>query len=297
MNTPSESQIFEACRRLTVALPDGASMPRLGQGTWRMGERAARRGEELEALRLGAGLGMTLIDTAEMYGEGLSESLIGEAIRPLRRDDLFLVSKVYPHNAGRSRIFQSCENTLLRLGVERLDLYLLHWRGGVPLLETVDCMQQLVKQGKIARWGVSNFDADDMQELWDVTDGDKCCVNQVLYYLGSRGVEFDLLPWQRGRSVALMAYCPLAQGGRLRAGLLGNAAVQAAAKRHQATPAQVLLAFLLRDPLVVAIPKASSPAHARENAEAACLALTDEDVMALSAAFPAPRRKTPLDMQ
>lgn len=297
MNRYSDQQIYAACRRLTAALPDGAGIPRLGQGTWHMGDHPARRSAEIEALRTGVELGMTLIDTAEMYGEGLSESLIGEAIRPLPRGELFVVSKVYPHNAGEARIFQSCENTLRRLGVERLDLYLLHWRGGIALAETVACMQKLIFQGKIARWGVSNFDTDDMQELWGVPNGDKCCVNQVLYHLGSRGIEFDLLPWHRRHAVPVMAYCPLAQGGRLRAGLVQNASVQAVAKRHQATPAQILLAFLLRDPLVVAIPKASSRAHVRENAAASLVSLTDEDVAALSAAFPAPRRKMPLDLR
>ena len=179
----------------TVTLPDGTQVPALGQGTWYLGEQPAVRARELAALRTGIEHGMTLLDTAEMYGGGRSEELVGEAIRPYDREKLFLVSKVYPHNAGRPEIFRSCENSLRRLGTEYLDLYLLHWRGSVPFAETAECMEELVRKGRIRRWGVSNLDTDDMEELWGVPGGAQCQVDQVLYHLGSRGVEYDLLPW------------------------------------------------------------------------------------------------------
>ncbi len=220
-------------------------------------------------------------------------------VLPLERDELFLVSKVYPHNAGRDRIFDSCRASLDRLGTGALDLYLLHWRGDVPLAETVACMEELRAEGLIRRWGVSNFDVADMQELMSVPGGDACAVNQVLYHLGSRGIEFDLLPWQDAHGIPLMAYCPLAQAGRLaRArGLLRDPSVAEVAARHDATPAQVLLAFVIRSGTVVAIPKASTPAHARDNAAALDLRLTGDDLALLDRRFPAPARKTPLDME
>lgn len=297
LNTTAEQKIREKNRAARVALPDGTEAPRLGQGTWHLSERASRRDSELEALRLGIRLGMTLIDTAEMYGEGRSESLVGEAIRGISRESLFLVSKVYPHNAGRGRIFESCKNSLRRLGTDYLDLYLLHWRGSVPLAETVACMEELTAQGLIRRWGVSNFDTDDMEELWNTPGGNRCAVNQVLYHLGSRGVEYDLLPWMRKRRVPLMAYCPIAQGGSLRRGLFENPSVLRVAGAHGATPAQVLLSFVTRGGDVVAIPKAGTPQHTLENAGAGLLELSESDLSALSAAFPAPKRKTVLDMQ
>ena len=180
-----------------VRLKDGALMPKLGQGTWFLGEDKSKEQDEIKSIKIGIENNMTLIDTAEMYGEGLAEELVGKAIKGYDREKLFLVSKVYPHNAGRRNIFRSCENTLKRMGVEYLDLYLLHWRGAVPLSETVECMEELVKKGKIKRWGVSNFDIDDMKELMTVKDGDKCVVNQVLYHLGSRGIEYSLYPWMK----------------------------------------------------------------------------------------------------
>lgn len=283
----------------TVKLPDGTLVPAIGQGTWYMGDDPARRASEIEALRTGVACGMTLIDTAEMYGEGAAERLVGEAIAPLDRDGLFLVSKVYPHNAGRAHIFGSCRASLDRLGVGALDLYLLHWRGDVPLAETVACMEELRAEGLIRRWGVSNFDVADMEELMSVPGGDACAVNQVLYHLGSRGIEFDLAPWQAARAIPLMAYCPLAQAGRLaRArGLLQDPSVAEVAARHDATPAQVLLAFAIRSGDVVAIPKAAAPEHARDNAAALDLRLTRDDLALLDRRFPAPARKTPLDME
>lgn len=286
----------EACAGLAVRLPDGALMPRLGQGTWKMGERAGLWETEKQSIRRGIQAGMTLIDTAEMYGSGRSEQLIGEAIRGMDRNGLFLVSKVYPHNAGRRHMRESCEASLKRLGTEYLDLYLLHWRGGIPLRETVECMEELQAEGKIRRWGVSNFDREDMEELWRVRGGEKCAVNQVLYHLGSRGIEYDLLPWMRERGVIPMAYCPVAQGGSLRRGMLQNTAVQEIARAHRAAPMQVLLAFLLKQPDIVAIPKASLPEHTEENAAAALVRLSDDEWKALSDAFPAPDHKTALDM-
>ena len=245
-----------------------------------------------------------LVDTAEMYGDGEAERLVGEALlgtaglaAPAPREDLTIVSKVYPWNAGRDRIFDACDATLERLGTDHLDLYLLHWRGNVPLRETVACMEELVAQGQILRWGVSNFDVDDMEELWEVPVGDHCVVNQVLYHLGSRGIEYDLLPWMEERGVACMAYCPLAQAGTLRRGLFTSPAVEEVARRHGATPAQVLLAFCVRDGNVIAIPRTSSASHAVENAKAAELELDDRDLTLLDRAFPAPTRKMPLDMQ
>ena len=280
----------------TVTLPDGTQAPALGQGTWYLGEQPAVRARELAALRTGIEHGMTLLDTAEMYGGGRSEELVGEAIRPYDREKLFLVSKVYPHNAGRPEIFRSCENSLRRLGTEYLDLYLLHWRGSVPFAETAECMEELVRKGRIRRWGVSNLDTDDMEELWGVPGGAQCQADQVLYHLGSRGVEYDLLPWLARHRVAMMAYCPLAQGGALRRGLLESGALRAVARRHGVTEAQALLAFVLDKPGVVAIPRTGSALHAQENAAAATIVLTDEDRRQLDEAFPPPREKAWLDI-
>jgi diketogulonate reductase-like aldo/keto reductase len=288
--------MIENDEKMSITLPDGFKVPRLGQGTWFMGEDRSKKEEEIEALRTGIELGMTLIDTAEMYGEGKSETLIGKAIKEINRDKLFLVSKVYPHNAGRNKIFKSCENSLKRLGVESLDLYLLHWRGNVPLKETVECMEKLVSDGMIKRWGVSNFDTLDMEELWSVPNGNKCAINQVLYHLGSRGIEFDLIPWLKGHNVPVMAYCPIAQGGDLRHGLMSNSSVINISQKYNATPAQILLSFVLHNNNVIAIPKAGTITHVKENAQAGAINLTDEDIKELSKAFPAPNRKTYLDI-
>jgi diketogulonate reductase-like aldo/keto reductase len=271
-----------------VRLPDGATVPALGQGTWRMGERGDRRAEAA-ALRLGLDLGMTLVDTAEMYGEGGAEEVVAEAIAG-RRDEVFLVSKVYPHNASRSKLPRALDASLKRLKVERLDLYLLHWRGSVPLAETVEAMEKARAAGKIARWGVSNLDVDDLEELGPaLTD---CATDQVLWNLEARGVEFDLLPFCARHGMPVMAYSPVGQGGAL----LSHEALRAVAARHGATPAQVALAFILRQPGVIAIPKASDPAHVRLNAAAAALRLEARDLAELDAAFPPPRRKRPLAM-
>jgi len=272
-----------------VRLPDGTTVPPLGQGTWRMGEDRRARAAEVAALRLGIELGLTLIDTAEMYGEGGAEEVVGEAIRDCR-GQVFVVSKVYPHNAGRGTLRRACERSLSRLGIDRIDLYLLHWRGGVALEEVVEGFEALREDGLVARWGVSNFDADDMAELWALPGGRACATDQVLYNPEYRGIEFDLLPWCEARAVPVMAYSPVGQGGRL----LRHPAVRAVAQRHAATTAQVVLAWAVRRPGVIAIPKAAQPEHVRENAAALSLVLTEEDHGELDRAFPPPSRKRPL---
>lgn len=282
--------------RRVVRLPDGAAAPALGQGVWMMGEHPENRTRELAALRGGIEAGMTLIDTAEMYGNGRSERLVAEAIKETPRERLFIVSKVLPTNASRANIFRSCDASLQNLGTDYLDLYLLHWRGRVPLSETVTCMEELVKSGKIRRWGVSNFDVDDMKELWHVPGGDKCAANQVLYHLGSRGIEYELLPWLREHNVPVMAYCPIAQAGELKSELYKSTVVQNVAARHNATVTQVLLAFVLRSGHVIAIPRSGNPAHTKENAAADSIELTEVDMAQLDAAFPAPKHKTHLDI-
>ena len=260
-------------------------MPRLGQGTWRMGE-GGDRAAEVAALRLGVELGMTLLDTAEMYGDGAAEEVVADAMQG-QRDEVFLVSKIYPHNASRAGVAAACERSLRRLRTDRLDLYLLHWRGNTPLAETVTAFERLRGEGKIRAWGVSNFDVADMEELPPA-----CATNQVLYNLDSRGIEFDLLPWCRSRDMPVMAYSPVGQGGAL----LRHPVLKQVATRHDATPAQVALAWTLARPGVVSIPKASDLAHVRLNAMAAALVLTPEDHAALDAAFPPPRRKRALEM-
>lgn len=280
----------------TVSLADGTPMPRFGMGTWYLGESAHAHDRELAALRAGLDAGVRLIDTAEMYGSGAAERLVGEAIRGYNREELFLVSKVYPHNAGRPEIFESVEASLERLGTDYLDMYLLHWRGAIPLSETVECMEELVEDGVIRHWGVSNFDADDLEELYGVFCGDHCAVNQDLYHLGSRGVEYEILPWMRSAGMPLMAYCPLAQAGDLRRGLVSDPAVVEVAHRHGASPLQILLAFVLRDPMVVAIPRSGDAAHVLENIAACDIELSGDDLSLLSSSFPAPAHPVPLDI-
>ncbi len=279
----------------TVTLMDGTRIPALGQGTWYMGEDPLKHDSEIETLRWGIENGMTLIDSAEMYGEGAAEELVGQAIQGYDRSSLFLVSKVYPWNADRDHIFSSCEQSLKRMKTSSLDLYLLHWRGNVPLAETVDCMEELVDQGMIKRWGVSNFDTLDMKELMDA-GGYNCMCDQVLYHLGSRGVEYDLLPWLKKNGMALMSYCPLAHSGALRRKIASSPVVQKVADAHQATAAQVMLAFVIHDSSVFAVPKASSLEHVKENCGAMDLRLSDEEYAALSSTFPAPTHKVELDM-
>ena len=281
----------------TITLAAGDIVPALGQGTWYLGDDPAKRAQEVSALRTGMGAGMRLIDTAEMYGDGRSEKLVGEAIAAAPREELFLVSKVLPENAGEKHIFQCCDATMKRMGVDYLDLYLLHWRGSVPLAETVRCLEQLKELGKIKNWGVSNFDIGDMEELWRIPGGRNCQVNQVLYHMGSRGIEYSLLPWMREHRVALMAYCPLAQGGALRRGLLTDPAVLAVAEKHRATPIQVLLAWCIRDGNTIAIPRTGHPDHTLENAGANALLLDEEDLALIDRQYAPPTRKMPLDEQ
>ncbi|MDK4737916.1 aldo/keto reductase [Rhizobium sp. CNPSo 3464] len=274
----------------TVTLPSGITVPALGQGTWNMGETAARADEEIASLKAGLDLGMTLIDTAEMYGDGGAEEIVGKAIEG-RRDEAFVVSKVYPMNASRTGAIEACERSLKRMKIDRIDLYLLHWRGEYPLAETVAAFEALKAAGKIGAWGVSNFDVDDMEELLAVPDGGNVATNQVLYNLGRRGIEYDLLPWCQERNIAIMAYSPIEQGR-----LAHHPDLIHIAKTYQATPAQVALAFLLERDGVIAIPKTSNPQRVAENRDAVSLDITDEDWATLDAAFPPPARKKPLEM-
>jgi diketogulonate reductase-like aldo/keto reductase len=274
----------------TITLKTGEKVPVLGLGTWRMGERKSERAAELTAVKLGLELGVRLIDTAEMYGEGGAEEIVGEAIAG-KRDSIYLVSKVYPHNASRKGTIAACERSLKRLKTDRLDLYLLHWRGSYPLAETVDAFATLLKDDKIRRWGVSNFDSEDMRELEDQTGGAACASNQVLYHLGSRGIEWELIPYCRRAEVMVMAYSPLGQGPLLR-----KPALATLASKHGVTPAAIALAFVLRQPGVVTIPKAVNPEHVRANLKAIDVSLDAEDLKALDAAFPPPKRATPLQM-
>jgi len=281
-----------------LRLPSGRTIPVLGQGTWYMGEDPGARADEVAALRLGLDLGMTLVDTAEMYGEGGAEEVVGEALAG-RRDEVFLVSKVYPHNADRAGVRAACERSLHRLQTDRLDLYLLHWRGGVPLAETLDAFARLRDEGKILDFGVSNFDLDDMQEAAALPHGKNIAANQVLYNLARRGIEWDLLPWCRQQGIPVMAYSPLESNAADQAPLLGRPQLHTVAGRHGVTPAQVAVAWLLRQDGVVTIPKAVQPAHVRANYAALDLAprLTDEDMATLDAGFPPPKRRRPLEMR
>ena len=279
-----------------IKLKNSIQIPRLGMGTWYLGDDIARRNEEIEALQAGIDAGLTLIDTAEMYGSGKSESLIGEAIKGYDREKLFLVSKVYPHNAETGKIEKSVHASLKRLGTDYLDMYLLHWRGGIPLSHTVRCMEELVKQGVIKNWGVSNFDVDDMQELMSVKDGKNCALNQVLYHIASRGIEYDLLPWQKENNIPVMAYCPLAHGGSLRSSLLQNPVLIEIAGKYNISIMQLLLLFVMRHDNVIAIPKSSKKEHIIENSKVLELEINDEDIALIDSEFPPPSMKTYLDI-
>lgn len=280
-----------------ITLNDGTMVPGLGMGTWFLGEGRRSGAEEEAALRTGLDLGVTLIDTAEMYGNGRAEELVGRTISGYDREKLFVVSKVFPHNAGRRNMQKACENSLRRMNTDYMDLYLLHWRGSVPLQETVDCMEELIHQGKIKRWGVSNLDLEDMEELFRCNGGEACAVNQVLYHLGSRGVEHSLLPWMEQHRVAMMAYCPLAQGGQLRRQLLTSPVVAQVAQESGMTPMQVLLAFVMAQEGTIAIPRTGSAEHAKLNAQVADRPLSEDALAQLNRAFPAPSRRVPLDME
>jgi diketogulonate reductase-like aldo/keto reductase len=273
-----------------VFLADGRSVPALGMGTWKMGEESGQSEREVTALRRGIELGMTLIDTAEMYADGGAERIVANAVAECR-NEAFIVSKVYPHNAGARAAVAACERSLRRLKVEAIDLYLLHWRGSIPLAETVAAFEQLRAQGKIVRWGVSNFDVPDMEELLTLPDGRHCAVNQVLYNLSERGIEWRLLAMCREHSIPVMAYSPFGQGP-----LLAQRALRSVATAVGATPAQIALAWILAQPGVIAIPQSSSVEHVEENRAAAGLVLDAEAMRILDRAFPPPRRATPLAM-
>lgn len=274
----------------TVILPSGKSIPALGLGTWNMGEVNAVAAREIASIRKAVELGMRVIDTAEMYADGRSEEIIGKAIESMR-DETFLVSKVYPFNASAQGTIAACERSLKRLATDRLDLYLLHWRGSYPLEETVAAFETLKADGKILDWGVSNFDTDDMEELFSVPDGGNCAANQILYNLSSRGPEYDLLPFCQQHGVPVIAYSPIEQGR-----LLSNHELIRIAKAYQATPAQVALAFLLDRDGVLPIPKTANTERVVENLGAIELEITEEDWSALDAAFPPPQQKQPLAM-
>jgi len=279
----------------TVQLPDRTRVPVLGQGTWRMGENKSAHEDEVAALRLGIDLGMTLVDTAEMYGEGCAEKVVADAIEG-QRERVFIVTKVYPHNASRSELPKACERSLKRLRIDTIDLYLLHWRGDVPLGETVEAFEKLRAAGKTERWGVSNFDVDDMKELFGIKSGGNCSADQVLYNLENREIEFDLLPLltdhQSPITCLVMAYSPVGHGR----GLLENKALQRIAKRHDATSAQIALAWVLRQPGVIAIPKSSNEKHVRENARSTEIKMTKDDLAELDREFPPPETKQELPM-
>lgn len=274
----------------TVSLPSGEAVPVLGQGTWHFAEVRSRRADEIDALRHGLDLGMTLIDTAEMYADGAAEELVAAAIAG-RRDEVFLVSKVLPEHATRHGTIAACRRSLSRLATDHLDLYLLHWRGRVPLAETLEGFAALQRAGMVRHWGVSNLDTDDMEELVGLPNGETVATDQVLYNLARRGIEYDLMPWCRSRAIPIMAYSPIEQGR-----LLALRALRDVAVRHGAKPAQVALAWVIRHDGVVAIPRAGTPEHVRENRAAADLRLTKEDLAELDAAFPPPRAKRPLDV-
>jgi diketogulonate reductase-like aldo/keto reductase len=280
-----------------VSLPDGQRVPVLGQGTWRMGENKRAHRDEVDALRLGIELGMTPIDTAEMYGEGGAEKVVADAIED-QRDRVFVVTKVYPHNASRSELPKACERSLKRLRIDVIDLYLLHWRErNTQLSETVEAFEKLRDAGKIKRWGVSNFGVDDMKELWSLENGTNCAANQILYNLENRQIEFDLLPFVHQHStindqLILMAYSPVGHGR----GLLENATLKKIARRHKASTSQIALAWVLRQPGMIAIPKASNKTHVRENAQSIAIKLTKEDLANLDREFPPPKSKKTLPM-
>jgi diketogulonate reductase-like aldo/keto reductase len=274
----------------SVVLPSGEAIAALGQGTWHFGEHQARRADEIASIRLGLDLGMTVVDTAEMYGNGLSEALVGEAIAG-RYDEVFLVDKVLPQNASRDGTVRACKGSLARLGTDHIDLYLLHWRGNVPLLETVEGFADLLAAGLIRYWGVSNLDVEDMEELTALPGGDGVQTDQILYNLARRGAERDLIPWLFDRAIPIMAYSPIEQGRLLR-----HPALHEIARRHSATPSQIALAWVLRHDGVNTIPRAGKPIHVEENAAARDIRLNPEDLALLDAAFPPPTGPRPLEV-
>ncbi|MGI6117210.1 MAG: aldo/keto reductase [Bilifractor sp.] len=280
-----------------VTLKNGDVLPAIGQGTWYLGEHPNRLEQEMDGIRKGAAAGLRLIDTAEMYGNGAAEKMVGGAIRTLDRGSLYIVSKVLPGNAGGRALERALDGSLARLGTDYLDLYLYHWRGSYPLEETVAGLEAMKKKGKIRAWGVSNFDTDDMEELWSVPGGRNCQVNQVLYHVGSRGIEYDLIPWMRAHQVALMAYCPLAQAGTLSPGLFHNRTLEQIAENHKVPVTEILLSWVIRNGHTIAIPRSSRAVHTLSNAHADTVFLTEQELTEIDAACPAPDRKVPLDIQ
>ena len=276
---------------MSVTFADGATVPALGIGTYRMGQAAFSRPREIAALQLALDLGVRVIDTAEMYADGGAEQVVGAALGGGRRDQAFVVSKVLPSNASHNGVMAACERSLKRLAIQRIDLYLLHWRGATPLAQTVDAFEELVRRGSIARWGVSNFDLDDMQRLFELNTAARCAANQVYYSASRRGVEFDLAPWMSEQRMPLMAYCPFDEGR-----LLADRTLAAIGRKHGVSTAQVALAWLLSRPGVIAIPKAGSVEHVRDNAAAANLHLTAEDFELIDRHFPPPKRKQRLSV-
>lgn len=278
-----------------VTFTNQVSLPAIGQGTWYMGRDPSRRRDEVSALQAGLDLGLRLIDTAEMYADGAAEKVVGEVLAG-RRDSAFLVSKVYLWNAGGQKAIVACKASLRRLKTDYLDLYLLHWMGSFSFAETIDAMETLITQGKIRRWGISNLDYDDMQALWQIPGGRECATNQVLYHLASRDIEYDLLPWCQQQQIPVMAYSPLAQTGRLRGDLLSSSVVNDIARAYNVSATQILLAWVIRQSGVIAIPKAASVAHIEQGAAALETTLSVDELKQLGKAYPAPNGKTTLDM-
>ncbi len=277
-----------------ITLKNGDKIPTLGVGTWYLGERKYKT--DLEALKTALDIGVTLIDTAEMYGDGRAEELIGEAIKGVDREKLYIVSKVYPHNAGKKNIKTSLLKSMERMGIEYIDMYLLHWRGSVPLSETVICMEALKKEGLIRNWGVSNFDTKDMQELLQVPYGDNCAVNQVLYHLGSRGIEFDLIPFLKKNNIPVMAYCPMAQAGDLKSELIYNKKLISIAEKYKISVIELLLKFVTLQEDMIVIPRSGNSEHIKKNWFIKDIEIDKEDIIAMDKEFPAPKRKTYLDI-
>ena len=285
-----------------ILLPDGSYMPKLGQGTWKMGENDEKAAREIAGLRHGIEIGMNMLNSAEMYGDGKAENIAGEAIRGFKREELYLITKVYPQNANRKHIYSSLQKSLKLLGTDYLDMYLLHWRGDCDLSEMVWCMEDLKDKGLIRRWGVSNFDTDDMEDLFRVPDGHNCCVDQVLYNLASRGIEYDLMPWLKERGIPVMAYSPVGRAGDLmtengvdKRFLQTDPNVLAVAARKGISVIQLLLAFTMRREDVIAIPKAVSFNHVEENAAVYDIEITPDEMAQLEESFPAPTKKIPIE--
>lgn len=279
----------------TIKLPSGKSIPILGQGTWRLGEETTKRQAEIDGLITGLDLGMTLIDTAEMYGDGGAEKVVGQAIKG-RRDEVYLVSKIYPHNATAKGTIEACKRSLERLKTDYLDLYLLHWPGSVPLSETLSAFKVLKKEGLILDYGISNFDLKGMQKAFALPGGDEISTNQVLYNLVNRGIEWDLLPWAREKTIPVMSYSPIETSADNQRGFLDHPALTGIAEQHHATPAQIAIAWLIQQDVIV-IPKASNPKHIHENRDALNITLSPADIDLLDQAFPSPTRQVPLAMR